>query len=191
MRRTIRHVVIFMAMVLFFGAVGSSVSAETGDQGDNPVIEALLDESEETAVETEDPEIEPDTTEDPAPWQNSNDVARASGLNITSNGTSAYVVDPSTPDAGLLPGQVRLNKTAVPVPGKVNEWEVTLRVTGRPKAVTSDIVLVIDVSGSMGFDIPGMPEDRLYYTKEAAKNFVTTVLAADPVNTRISIVRFS
>ena len=128
--------------------------------------------------------------EQPAPWMFGN--ARRS-MSLLSSGTpSAKVVDPNVVSEGqLAPGQVRMTKTAAPVAGKVNTWDITLRVAGRPQQVTSDIVVVIDVSGSMGYAIDGMPNDRLYYAKEAARNFVTTVLAADPQNTQISIVSFS
>lgn len=46
------------------------------------------------------------------------------------------------------PGQVELTKTAVPVPGKLNTFRVTLRMEATDKEQKNDIVLVIDTSGS-------------------------------------------
>ena len=106
-------------------------------------------------------------------------------LSLNPSGGSTNVVAPTTSDTALLPGQVKITKVAVPVAGKVNTWDVTLRIVGRDKRVTSDIVLVIDRSGSMG------SENRMQDAKAAAKLFVSTVLAADPVNTRIAIVSFA
>ncbi|NLC27055.1 MAG: VWA domain-containing protein, partial [Fastidiosipila sp.] len=147
-------------------------------------------EPEDLKEEKPDDPIAVEYAEDPAPWMYGS-PRRSMGL--LSNGTpSTRVVDPTqVAENQLQPGQVRMTKTVAPVPGLVNTWDITLRVAGRPEQVTSDIVLVIDVSGSMGFSIPSMPQDRLYYTKEAARNFVDTVLGADPLNTRISIVSFS
>ena len=106
-------------------------------------------------------------------------------LSLNPSGGSTNVVAPTTSDTALLPGQVKITKVATPVVGKVNTWDVTLRIVGRDKRVTSDIVLVIDRSGSMD------DEDRMQDAKTAAKLFVSTVLTADPVNTRIAIVSFA
>lgn len=81
------------------------------------------------------------------------------------------------------PGQVVLSKTAAPVGGMVNTWDVTVRVEGKDTTKTSDIVLVIDRSGSMG------DNNRMVRAKEAAKKFVSTLLPAD--NTHIAIVSFA
>ncbi|HHX59080.1 MAG TPA: VWA domain-containing protein, partial [Candidatus Moranbacteria bacterium] len=127
-------------------------------------------------------------SEPPAPWMYGGPVLFAARrFSIMSGSPSPHVVDPSA--TGLLPGQVKMTKAAVPVAGKVNEWEVTLRVEGRPLQVTSDIVLVIDISGSMSSAVSG--KSRLAWAKDAANNFVNTVLTADPVNTRIAVVAYS
>ncbi|MDG0873289.1 hypothetical protein L5D93_12730 [Paenibacillus thiaminolyticus] len=48
------------------------------------------------------------------------------------------------------PGAVKLTKEANPVEGKLDEWDITLTVEGKNlKSGSSDVVLVIDKSGSM------------------------------------------
>ena len=83
-----------------------------------------------------------------------------------------------------VPGALVLDKTAVPVTGTLDEWEITVSLNGFDKPITSDVVLVIDVSGSMG------EYDRLVNTKVAAKAFVDNLLV-NPDTTRISLVTFS
>ena len=81
------------------------------------------------------------------------------------------------------PGDVMLFKEAKPVQGKINTWEITLRVEGKNKPVTSDIVLVIDTSGSM--------EDngRMESAIKAANAFIDELLPSK--STRIGIVSFA
>ena len=84
------------------------------------------------------------------------------------------------------PGQVVLSKTATPVDGMVNTWDVTVRVEGKDTAKTSDVVLVIDRSRSM------RSNSRMRQAKEAAKQFVSALLpAGNDGNTRIAIVSFA
>ncbi len=85
---------------------------------------------------------------------------------------------------GLAPGEVKTYKTAEPVPGKVNTWDVTVRVEGRDTEKTSDIVLVIDRSGSM------KDNGRMVAAKEAARNF-TNILLPGNGKTRIAVVSFA
>lgn len=80
------------------------------------------------------------------------------------------------------PGQVVLSKTATPVDGMVNTWDVSVRVEGKDTTKTSDVVLVIDCSGSM------KSNRRMSQAKEAAKKFVNELLPDE--NTRIAIVSF-
>lgn len=86
----------------------------------------------------------------------------------------------------LQPGEVRTNKTAVPSTTHLNTWEITVEVEAQDyrKDLKTDIVLVIDRSGSMA-------GDRMTNAKEAAQNFVTQILDKDPTNSRISIVSFA
>ena len=81
------------------------------------------------------------------------------------------------------PGDVLLFKEAKPVDGMVNTWDVTLRVEGKDKPTTSDVVLVIDTSGSM------KDYGRMQAAKDAANAFVDKLLPSD--NTRIGVASFA
>lgn len=85
----------------------------------------------------------------------------------------------------LQPGEVRTSKTAKPVPGMVNTWDVTVRVEGRDNNIVqkTDIVLVLDRSGSM-------EGTRLTNLKIAGKNFIDQTIPFDP-GIQIAIVSFS
>lgn len=87
---------------------------------------------------------------------------------------------------GLAPGEVRTSKTATPVSGMVNTWDITVRVEGRDdeQVETTDIVLVIDRSGSMS------DNNRMTNAKNAAITFINTMIPNDP-NLRIAIVSYS
>jgi len=82
------------------------------------------------------------------------------------------------------PGSLDINKVVAPIPGKTNQWEVTLTMTGKNLPVTSDIVLVIDTSGSM-------KGERLTSAKVAARNFIDTLLTSANTTTRIAVVSFA
>lgn len=79
-------------------------------------------------------------------------------------------------------GSIKLDKDAAAVAGKENLWEVTLGIKGKNFETTSDVVLVIDCSGSM-------KGDKLTNTRKAAKAFGQKLLA-DGSSTRIAIVTF-
>ncbi len=81
------------------------------------------------------------------------------------------------------PGDVMLFKSAEPVAGMVNTWDVTLRIEGKDDSKTSDIVLVIDRSGSM------QDGGRMSSAKEAARDFVNTLLPS--AYTRIAVVSYA
>ena len=76
---------------------------------------------------------------------------------------------------------VILSKTAKSVPGYANKWEVTLRIESPKTKKTSDTVIVIDRSGSMGDD------DRLANAKTAAGTLVRQLLLRI---SRIVMIRF-
>ena len=80
------------------------------------------------------------------------------------------------------PGAVKLTKSEQ----KTNEgrWKIDLKVEGRNIERKSDVVLVIDRSGSMG-------GDKITNTKNAAKAFVNKLLTAGDTNTRIALVTFN
>ena len=83
------------------------------------------------------------------------------------------------------PGALISSKNAEQVPGTTDEWEVTVSLNGLDLITTSDVVLVIDKSGSMGSN------NKLPNTKIAAKAFVDGVLKDSDANTRIAIVTFN
>lgn len=80
------------------------------------------------------------------------------------------------------PGSIKLDKDAAAVEGAENLWEVTLGIKGKNFETTSDVVLVIDCSGSM-------EGDKLTNTREAAKAFGQKLLT-EGSTTRIAIVTF-
>ena len=66
-----------------------------------------------------------------------------------------YATEPKTDpiigeDHPTKAGEVMLFKESTPVEGFVNTWKVTLRVEAKDTVQTSDTILVIDTSGSMG-----------------------------------------
>jgi hypothetical protein len=82
----------------------------------------------------------------------------------------------------LQPGEVQLNKNAEPVLGTDNQWTVTLAIEGKGMSQTSDIVLVIDKSGSMN-------DNKMANTILAAQEFVERLLQPNST-TRIAVVAF-
>ncbi len=80
-------------------------------------------------------------------------------------------------------GAIELDKGAQAVSGQSNLWEVTLGIKGKNYKTTSDVVLVIDKSGSMA-------ETKMTNTKLAAKAFGNALLV-EGKQTRIAIVTYS
>lgn len=78
-------------------------------------------------------------------------------------------------------GSIKLDKDAA-VAGAENLWEITLGIQGKNFETTSDVVLVIDCSGSM-------EGDKLTNTRKAAKAFGQKLLT-EGSTTRIAIVTF-
>lgn len=89
--------------------------------------------------------------------------------------------DPSDP-VWPAEGSIKLDKDAAAVEGKENLWEVTLGIQGRNFKTASDVVLVIDCSGSM-------EGTKLTNTRKAAQAFGEKLLTTDST-TRIAIVTF-
>ena len=80
-------------------------------------------------------------------------------------------------------GSIKLDKDAKAVEGQENLWEVTLGIQGKNYKTTSDVVLVIDCSGSMD------EGSKLTNTRAAAKAFGEKLLT-EGSTTRIAIVTF-
>lgn len=80
-------------------------------------------------------------------------------------------------------GSIKLDKDAKAVEGSNNLWEVTLGIQGKNYKTTSDVVLVIDCSGSME------EGTKLEATRTAAKAFGDKLLTEGSA-TRIAIVTF-
>lgn len=80
-------------------------------------------------------------------------------------------------------GSIKLDKDAKAVEGQENLWEVTLGIQGKNYSTTSDVVLVIDCSGSMD------EGSKLTNTRAAAKAFGEKLLTEGSA-TRIAIVTF-
>lgn len=97
---------------------------------------------------------------------------------VSAEGEAAGGTQPVWP----APGSIKLDKDAAAVAGKENLWEITLGIKGKNFETTSDVVLVIDCSGSM-------EGDKLTNTRKAAKAFGQKLLA-DGSSTRIAIVTF-
>lgn len=97
---------------------------------------------------------------------------------VSAEGEAAGGTQPVWP----APGSIKLNKDAAAVEGKENLWEVTLGIQGKNFETTSDVVLVIDCSGSM-------EGDKLANTRKAAKAFGQKLLT-EGSTTRIAIVTF-
>ena len=79
-------------------------------------------------------------------------------------------------------GSINLSKKAQPVDGESGLYEVTLGIQGKNYKTTSDVVLVIDCSGSM-------EGTKLTNTRKAAKAFGDKLLTENST-TRIAIVTF-
>lgn len=82
------------------------------------------------------------------------------------------------------PGSILLNKVAWPVENKEGIYEITLTIQGKNFETNSDVVLVIDKSGSMNDD------DKLLDTKKAAIAFGEKLLTKGST-TRIAIVTYA
>lgn len=97
---------------------------------------------------------------------------------VSAEGEAAGGTQPVWP----APGSIKLDKDAAAVESETNLWEVTLGIQGKNFETTSDVVLVIDCSGSM-------KGDKLTNTREAAKAFGQKLLT-EGSTTCIAIVTF-
>nr|WP_269800216.1 MucBP domain-containing protein [Paenibacillus phocaensis] len=85
------------------------------------------------------------------------------------------------------PGATQLSKTAKPT-GNPGEWEITLKVEGKNLKTSSDVVLVIDKSGSMNDKVN--KQKKMDKAKEAANKFVDNLLL-NGADTQIAVVAFN
>lgn len=97
---------------------------------------------------------------------------------VSAEGEAAGGTQPVWP----APGSIELDKDAAAVENETNLWEVTLGIKGKNFETTSDVVLVIDCSGSMD-------GAKLDNTRQAAKAFGQKLLT-EGSTTRIAIVTF-
>ena len=88
---------------------------------------------------------------------------------------SATASDPIWPEEGAVHIEKTAESTATP-----GRWKINLKVEGKNIQSTTDVVLVIDDSGSMG-------TTKMNNAKNAAKNFVDSLLTGT-TNIRIAIV---
>lgn len=95
-----------------------------------------------------------------------------------STGTGTAATQPVWP----AEGSINLSKKAQPVDEESGLYEVTLTIQGKNYSTTSDVVLVIDCSGSM-------EGTKLTNTRKAAKAFGDKLLTENST-TRIAIVTF-
>ena len=97
-------------------------------------------------------------------------------------GVLAGVLAASNQPVWPAEGSIKLDKDAKAVEGAENLWEVTLSIKGKNFKTTSDVVLVIDCSGSM-------EGAKLTNTRKAAKAFGEKLLTENST-TRIAIVTY-
>lgn len=124
---------------------------------------------------------------------------------LNPGGPDSYLPDGDLngPDEPDYPNQgaVRLNKTAdSSIFSSTGLTRVELGVTGVPVKKGIDVVIVLDESGSMAWDVNGeetrtQSKRRIYIAKEAARNFARKILAANEdgtkSNNRVSVVSFN
>ncbi|MDY0236520.1 MAG: vWA domain-containing protein, partial [Gudongella sp.] len=108
-----------------------------------------------------------------------NDPNRESYDDITA--AEEPVIDPDA----LAPGTVAANKTAKWVDYNNRIAEITLNVEGMPIIEGSDVILVMDVSGSMS------TSDRIGTAQDASIEFIDELLGnGNPTNNRVAFIPF-
>ncbi|HEY4391974.1 MAG TPA: S-layer homology domain-containing protein [Paenibacillus sp.] len=106
-------------------------------------------------------------------------ISLVMGMPSMALGAGSSNSDPTWPN----PGSIQLSKTATPT-GNFGEWKIQLTVEGKQLKTKTDIVLVIDKSGSMN------DGKRLSNAKVAAKSFADTLLTSGS-DVRLAAVSFS
>lgn len=103
---------------------------------------------------------------------------------------SVIKADESKAGAKAATDGVEISKTATPVAGMVNQWDIKLRIEAQnlEKPPETDIVLVMDISTSMLDEKDGVT--RIDKAKEAAVKFVEEILQSR-YNNRIALVSYN
>lgn len=115
------------------------------------------------------------------PFENKNNSLLKTIKTINEESYPDEINNKNWPESGSL----NLNKSGEIVEGKGNQWEITLGIEAIDLKKTTDIVLVIDRSGSM-------KGSGMISAKKAAKNFINNILKDETGdNVRIGIVSFS
>lgn len=156
--------------------LGEGAGNQTGEPEEQP---------QPPKVEPEEEPDNPDGLEGPEEVSAPELYMSSRGLSVM-GGLMGESSSPPVDDHGNIeegyPGYLALDKKAEQV--SPNRWRVTLTLTGTNLQTTSDIVLVIDRSGSMG------QSGRMQAVKNAATAFVNSLLKEDNLATRIALVSF-
>lgn len=192
-KKLLSLVIVSIALLMLLGA-GLQDPALAGAAGEEPVESeagAPLDPQSEEPCELETEESgEPDGSVEPVEDPGPDLFYPAVPMRLFSapqlSGSSGEPDANGNFEPWGVPGSLKLDKKAEPVAGMSNQWKITLTLEGKDLEVetTSDIVLVIDTSGSM-------KGTRMSAAINAAKAFVNTLLKEGDDSTRIAVVSFA
>ena len=95
--------------------------------------------------------------------------------------------------------EIVINKKIINSPTNCKQFDVTLTIKGNPPVAAQEVVLLIDVSGSMGDEVDdgtgsGNTEQIMEFAKDAAKDFVEKLLSPinNPTgNNKVAIVTYA
>jgi len=94
----------------------------------------------------------------------------------------------------VIDNTLTINKTIVKNNNECNQFNVELSITGTAPDRPIEVMLVIDVSGSMDDDIPNDPKNSLEHAQDAALDFISNIFspANNPTgNNKVGIVTYS
>ncbi len=175
-----------LVFALLFSLMPASFAAadDTGDSGE------YLEGTEELESENLEEELESENLEEELESENLEYEDGAE--NDTNIGEIEYPVQPkmllttsTVPGNEIEPGELSIKKSASPS-GVDKIWDMELQLTGKDIVQKTDVVLVIDRSGSMG------ENQKLANAKIAAKNFVSTLIPeSGEGNIRIAVVSYA